>query len=541
MKPAAMSLSAVVLFVSVLSCPFMTRAEQLEFQPEPAAIRAHMRFLADDLLEGRAAGTRGELLAASYIAAQLEAFGLAPGGLQGTYIQHVPLAQARAIDPATFVIESGTTKQTLLLGEDYVPLPAFTERNQRVSAPVAFVGFGIVAPERRLDSYSGMDVRGKIVLVLAGAPSSLPSEERAYYTSTVLKRQEAAKRGAVALITLYTPTQQRVRPFDHVVEQWQQPHSAWTDSSGRPSASGVPELATVSLAGGRKLFAKAPVSFDDVMRAAERGDGRVRGVILPITANIETRSIVSSARGSNVIGILPGSDPELRNQYVVLSAHYDHLGVQAGAGGDTVYNGALDNAAGVAVLLETAHGLARRSSRPRRSILFAIVTAEEQGIVGSDYFVRHPTVPAAAMIANVNVDMPLLTYDFQDVIAFGASHSTLGPIVTQAATRMGLVSSPDPVPEQAVFIRSDSLRFVQQGIPSVMIATGFAGPGRAAYEDFLQHRYHEPGDDLSQPLDYAAGAKLVALVQSIVTAVADQPRAPAWNAGDFFATRSPRR
>lgn len=540
MKRVAVNPSALMVLASLLACPATTRAAEAAFEPTPAAIRAHMRFLADDLLEGRAAGSKGEALAAAYIASQLEAFGLRPGGLDGTYFQSVPLAQARPGDAGSFLLDSGNVQQTLLFGEDYVPLASFTADEQRVSAAVAFVGFGVVAPERRLDSYAGLDVRGKIVLALSGAPNTWPSEERAYYTSTLLKRQEAAKRGAAALIILYTPTQQRVRAFERVVEHWQQPEATWTDASGLPSSSGVPELAIVSLAGGRKLFAHAPSTFDDVMHAAERADGDMRGFMLPITATIGTRSIISSARGSNVIGILPGANLQLQGQYVVLSAHYDHLGVKAGAGADAIYNGALDNAAGVAVLLETARGLARAGSRPRRSILFAIVTAEEQGMAGSDYFARHPTVARDSLVANVNVDMPLLAYDFQDVVAFGATHSSLGPIVAQAATRMGIASSPDPVPEQAVFIRSDSFRFVQQGIPSVMVATGFAGPGRAAYEDFLQHRYHQPGDDLNQPLDYAAGAKLVALVQAITIAIADLQQPPRWNAGDFFSTRSSR-
>lgn len=547
MSPCAAKLPPLMFLVSALSFGATTRAEEAAVKPEhaafqhaPAAIRAHMRFLANDLLEGRAAGTKGEALAAAYIAAQFEAFGLMPGGAHGTYFQPVPLAQARATDPGSFTLKTKSAEQRLLFGEDYVPLAGFRADEQRISAPVAFVGFGIVAPERRLDSYAGLDVRGKIVLALSGAPATLPSEERAYYTSTVLKRQEAAKRGAAALIIVYTPTQQRVRTFDHVVKQWDQPHATWTDSSGIPFSTGVPELAIVSLSGGRKLFAHAPVSFDDVMHAAEHGDGTMRGFLLPITTTIETRSTISSARSSNVIGIVPGADPQLQSQYVVLTAHYDHLGMRAAGDGDAIYNGALDNAAGVAVLLETARSLAQLEHRPRRSVLFAIVTAEEQGIVGSDYFARHPTVPRESIVADVNVDMPLLAYDFQDVIAFGAAHSSLGPIVTQAAARMGIVSSPDPVPEQAVFIRSDSFRFVQQGIPSVMLATGFAGPGRAAYEEFLRHRYHQPGDDLDQPLDYAAGAKFTALVHTITIAIADQQQPPRWNAGDFFGTRSPR-
>jgi hypothetical protein len=532
------AVAKLVLGTSLLSTVVIAQAQSSGFQPNAAAIRAHTRFLSDDLLEGRDTGSRGEALAAAYIGAQLDAFGLAPGGSDGTYYQAVPMMQAKAADHGRFtLITKAGVEQSLAFGEDYLPAASFTQPEQRISAALAFVGFGIVAPERRFDSYAAIDVRGKIVVVLSGAPGSFPSEERGYYSSATLKRQEAAKHGAVALITIYTPTAQRVRAFEHLVERWDDARATWVDASGIPFSRGVPQLAVLSLSGGRKLFDGAPVSFDNVMRAAESKEGKVRSFALPGSAALELRSSTTTSRGANVVGIVPGSDARLKNEYVVLSAHYDHLGVKAGAEGDAIYNGALDNAAGVAVLLEMARGFMQAGQQPRRSLLFVFVTGEERGLVGSDYFARNPTVARAGIVANLNVDMPVLTYDFTDVVSFGASHSSLGPVVTRVAQGMGIMSSPDPVPEQTVFIRSDHFSFVQQGIPAIMVATGFAGPGGAAYADFLEHRYHQLNDDSSQSLNYAAGAKYAALMYASTSAVANEEQQPSWNAGDFFGTR----
>jgi Zn-dependent M28 family amino/carboxypeptidase len=506
-------------------------------QPNPDAIRAHMRFLADDLLEGRGLGTRGEELAAAYIVAQFELMGLKPGGLDGSYYQSVPLVQAIASNEGSFSVSTRAGVEGLLFGTDYIPLPGFTAAVRQLAAPVAFVGFGIVAPERKLDAYAGLDVHGKIVLALSGAPKNLPSEERAFYSSMQLKQEEAARHGASGVVILYTPTMEAVAPFARAARAWQEPRATWVDAAGEAFAPGSPLLAIVGLAGGRKLLANAPMSFDNVMRAADGQDGKVRSFTLPLTASIANHSRISPVRSANLLGVVPGSDDHMKNQYIVLSAHYDHLGIGAPVGADAIYNGALDNAAGVAVLLETARALLQPGQKPGRSVLFAIVTAEESGLVGSDYFARHPTVPRAAIVSDINVDMPLLTYDFVDVVAFGGPHSTLGPIVNESAAQIGVRSSPDPVPDEAVFIRSDHYRFVQQGIPAITIATGFDGPGRAAYEDYLEHRYHQPGDDLTQPIDYVAGAKLVRLLSATTLIIGAREQPPSWNQGDFFGTR----
>jgi Zn-dependent M28 family amino/carboxypeptidase len=233
---------------------------------------------------------------------------------------------------------------------------------------------------------------------------------------------------------------------------------------------------------------------------------------------------------------LPGSDSRLKNEYIVLSAHLDHIGITPPVNGDAINNGALDNASGVATTLEVARLFQAGGTAPKRSILFLIDTAEEKGLVGAEYFARNPTVPAGSIVADVDLDMPILTYDFTDVTAFGADRSTIGPSVKRAADRMNIKLSPDPSPDEGFFTRSDHYRFVEQGVPAVFLATGFANGGEAAYRDFLAKHYHKPSDDLSLPIRYDAGAKFARLNYEITRELADGAR-PSWNKGDFFAEK----
>jgi Zn-dependent M28 family amino/carboxypeptidase len=234
------------------------------------------------------------------------------------------------------------------------------------------------------------------------------------------------------------------------------------------------------------------------------------------------------------LGSLPGSDPKLKNEYVVLSAHLDHIGITPPVKGDSINNGALDNASGVATTLEVARLLKARP--PKRSVLFLIDTAEEKGLIGAEYFARNPTVPLSSITADVDLDMPILTYEFTDVVAFGADRSSIGPSVKRAAARMNVKLSPDPMPDEGIFTRSDHYRFVEQGVPAVFLATGYANGGKAATEFFMRTNYHKPSDDLKQPIRYDMGAKFARLNADITRELADGPR-PSWNKGDFFAAK----
>ena len=498
-------------------------------------MRAHIAFLASDLLEGREAGTRGYDIAADYAASQFRQMGLKPAGENGTWFQRTPLVAYRAADAGSLALTGlGGARAELVANEDFVVIRNPT-REIRRSAPLVFVGYGVVAPERRRDDYVGLDVRGKIVVALEGAPRNFQTEERAYYRSARTKRLEAEKHGAVGFISVGTPASEDARPFTTEARNARAWAMTWRDATGRPYevAPSVPQLALVSVKGAAKLFAGARTPLEKVYAA---GDNPPR-FELAVRAEAVTRAETRNSESHNVAGLIPGSDPTLAKETVVLSAHLDHVGLTEPVNGDGINNGALDNASGVATALEMARTFMESAERPKRSILVLLVTAEEKGLVGAEYFARNPTVPREDLVANVNLDMPLLTYDFTDVVAFGAERSGIGPVVRQAAGGMGIGLSPDPLPEEGLFTRSDHYRFVEAGVPSVFLMTGFQNGGEAKFRGFLSGCYHHPCDDTAQPIDYAAGAKFARLNYEIAKALANAPERPRWNRDDFFGRK----
>jgi hypothetical protein len=510
----------------------------------PAAIEAHMRYLASDLLEGREAGTRGYDLAAGYVASQLPLLGLEPAGDDGTFFQRVPLqAHWLVKDGAAMVVrpEGGGRVLRLRLGEDFVTFSSPIREKSRIDAPAVFAGYGIHAPAFKHDDYEGLDVSGRVVVVLAGSPVAWPSEEGAHYGSGREKGRAAAARGAVGLVTLYTQRYEGVYPFDRAVETLDAMSMTWIAGDGTPFVP-APQLqagALLSPAAGAALFDGAPRSYEQVRQ--ESVSGAPTGFPLAVSIELSQASRHERRTSANVVATLQGSDPSLRNEYVVMVGHLDHEGIGFPVNGDAIYNGAMDNAAGIAALLEAARALASAPVAPRRSVLFLAVTAEEKGLLGSEYFARNPTVPAAGLVAAVNLDMPVLLYDFADVIAFGAQHSSLQQVVESALKGAELTLTPDPMPEQAIFTRSDHYRFVEQGVPSIFLSTGWntsagAGEGGKVFQEFLATTYHRPSDDLAQPIDFEAGAKFARVNYEILKAIADADARPAWNEGDFFGT-----
>jgi Zn-dependent M28 family amino/carboxypeptidase len=508
------------------------------FTPSPAAIKAHMTFLADDLMEGREAGTRGYDIAANYVASQYAQLGVKPAGDNGGYLQQVPLTAFRAASEGGISYTGANGKSgSLVFGEDYLPSAQAAQAQLSLTAPLVFVGYGINAPERGRDDYAGLNLKGKIVVFLSGAPSGFQTEERAHYASPATKRAEAAQRGAIGTLIMPTTSSEKRRPFARGLAGYQEWRMTWRDAQDLPFVRGgaAPGLVTLSLKGAAKLFAGAPVALDAVLATAETPDGRVKGFDLPMQATIQLKTEIEKRRSSNVVGLIEGSDPALKAQVVILSAHLDHLGISThGNDPDKINNGALDNASGVATLLEVARGFKEAKVRPRRSILLLAVTAEEKGLVGSEYFAHNPTVARADIAADVNLDMPILLYDFQDVVAFGADRSSIGPAVARAAGRVGVTLSPDPLPEEGLFTRSDHYRFVEQGIPSVFLMTGFKNGGEKGFKDFLATHYHKPSDDLSQPINYQAAARFALVNYEIARELANAPARPTWNRGDFF-------
>jgi hypothetical protein len=494
-----------------------------------SAVRAHVQFLADDLLEGRQPGTRGYEIAARYVASELEGLGLRPGGEKGTYFQSVPLLESTLREgELSLTTKTATSPVSLVPREDYLMSGDALRLEAEVEAPVLFAGFGVTAPELHHDDYAGADVKGKIVAILPNAPARFPSEQRAHFASLRQKAENAARRGASGLLLLRTPEDESRLPWARVLQPDGKPESTFAELRGG---------AALSLAGTRKLFASSPVPLDEALARAAKGQSTAFS--LGVKARLRSRSEHRHFSSPNVIGRLPGSDPELADTYVVLSAHLDHIGVGAPESGDSIYNGAYDNATGTAVVLEAARALATLHERPRRSILFVFVTSEERGLLGSDYFANRPTVPVERIVANVNIDMPLLLYPLGDVVAFGAENSSLDGLVARAAAATGLALSPDFMPEENVFVRSDQYSFVRRGIPAVFLVPGLkssdpAADGAKAFGEFFARHYHRPSDDLSLPMDMGSAERFVRANVLITFAIASDREAPRWKAGNFF-------
>ncbi|MGP7794978.1 M28 family metallopeptidase [Sphingomonas sp. CLY1604] len=512
---------------------------------DQAAMKAHVMFLASDAMKGREAGTPDYDVAAQYVAAQFYAAGLRPAGDDGSYLQRVPLVTYKAAGEGAMALTGRDGKrQALTFGVDYVPAANPASAETTVSAPLVFAGRGIVAPQFGIDDYAGVDARGKIVAIFGGSPTSFPGEERAYFGSMATKAEIAAAHGAVGIVMLPTPRAggDRNLPKD-MARSYAYGRTTWATPAGvgYSPAPTTPVLGTLSTATAERLFAGSATPWKAIVAEAQKKDSRYTPVALTGTLSATTRTAFTPADSSNVIGVVPGADPALSKEVVVLSAHLDHIGVSAAGvndapGRDRINNGALDNAIGIASLIEEAKRFTASGKPPKRTVMFLAVTGEEKGLIGSSYFVNHPTVPLRDIVADVNLDMPVLLYKFEDMIAFGAQRSTLGPIVTRAVNSVGVGLSPDPMPEQGFFARSDHFNFVRKGIPSVFLWPGIKGAGKAPFEDFMENRYHRPGDDLTQPILWDQGVRFVATNYAIAREIADGPSRPVWNKGDYFGT-----
>ncbi|RYG87269.1 MAG: M28 family peptidase [Alphaproteobacteria bacterium] len=505
-------------------------------QPLPAeqeAIRAHVVYLASDDLHGREAGSADYGRAAEYVAERMKAAGLVPAGAKGGWLQPVPLIGAKLAAPPTMELFIGDKAVALEFGADFTatrPSPGPEEVDVR--AQVVFAGYGVVDPVLGIDDYAGLDVRGKIVAILPAGPHGLNSEVSAHLTHPVVRARNAAARGAIGVVALETTRSRASFASGH--RYWDMKAMLWSGSDGKPRDDGARALGALSLAGAAKLFEGFTVSYSQILEADKAGRKLPTGA-LPATLQVKQRYTVSQVSSPNVAGVLLGSDPKLRGEYVVLSAHLDHIGITRPVNGDSINNGAMDNAIGIASMLEVAKRMARGKA-PRRSVLFVAVTAEEKGLVGSDYFATFPTVPKDRIVANVNLDMPILTYRFTDLVAIGAERSGIGPHAAAAAKRLGFTLVPDPTPQEASFVRTDHYSFVKQGVPSVTLAPGNGGGGAAAREHFRKNDYHQPSDEVDLPFDWVAAESFVAVNEALARGIADAPARPRWAKGDYFGT-----
>jgi Zn-dependent M28 family amino/carboxypeptidase len=509
--------------------------------PDPSRLQAHMTFLADDLLEGRETGARGYDIAARYVAAQFMQMGLKPAGDPGSYLQTVPLRGGNVVpNAAVFELRRPGGTQALVSLKDFIMAPRLHADRVDVTAPLVFVGHGVTAPRFQHDDYAGLDVRGKIVVYLSGSPRHLPGEEGAYYASGLTKARLAARHGAVATVSLQTPENEQRNPFARSALFNSRQSIDWVTAEGRGSREvpGLEGAAFVSAAAAAQLFTEVDVTPERVFAAATAGQPLPR-LDLKLSARLAQATQRTTLSSANVVGRIEGSDPVLKNEIVVFSAHLDALGLQPSISGDGILNGAMDNAAGVAALLELARLTAALPVKPKRSMLFVAVTGEEKGLTGSSYFASVPTVPKSAMVANVNLDMPNLLLDFSDVVAFGAERSSLKAAVERAAAATSVSLTPDADPQRATFIRSDHYSFVQQGVPSVFITTGNGSfdtrqDGRQLDELFMRQHWHRASDDMKLPFVWGAAVRFTQLNYRLGLDIANDPQRPRWNRGDFF-------
>ena len=502
--------------------------------------RAHMAFLADDLLEGRGTGTRGQELAARYVAAQFEAMGLTPAGAAGSFYQRVPLREITVIpEKCSFTLTENGNFSTLKWGDDFIMFGNALKEDSEIEAPVVFVGYGVATPDGSYDDYAGVDVNGKIVAFLSGAPPSLPSELRAHVGSTREKQRLAVAHGAIGAIGVRPPQADAILPWARSVIGVRFPSMRWLGPDSQPGDT-FPQIrgvAALSTPASEKLFQHATKSWEQVLKDAAAS--KPQSFPLPITAKIHVVSQHRQVSSPNVIAVLPGSDPSLKNEYVVYSAHTDHLGIGPPINGDSIYNGAADDASGVAALLVLAQAFKSLPHPPARSILFLATTGEEKGLLGADYFAEYPTVPRKSLVADFNMDGASVFYTFDEIVALGGPSSSLGSLIERDAPLLGLKLIPDPQPEQLGFVRNDEYSFVRRGVPAVSLNEGFHAKdpkvdGKKLADDYIRLHYHAPSDDMSQPLDFDASVQFMQINFLAGYHVAQAAQRPTWNMSDFF-------
>ncbi|KLE35164.1 M28 family peptidase [Aurantiacibacter luteus] len=506
---------------------------------DTAMLERDVTILSADDMEGREAGTRGHERAAGYVAGRMAAMGLEPAGDDGTYFQRVPLLSYRLAETGNSLAIEGM--DPLIFAQDYVSSGGPRYQTANFTAPLVFVGYGLDMPGR--NDFEGVDLNGAIAVRVGGLPDGINPEEAAYLNYTAGKR--VSDRGAVGMLMLATPEMTARYPWEMATRGYAAERvMTWVeaDGTGRTQSPNFRVGGMLSEDAARRLFAGQDFDFDDIAAAEATPEGRMPSFALGRTATVEVASTYERIDSPNVVGMIRGSDPALAGEYVVLTAHLDHVGIipTEEEGDDEIYNGALDNAVGVASLLEVARLLA--ADPPRRSVLVIAVTAEEKGLIGSSYNATHPTVPRDAIVANVNLDMPIATYDFTDVVARGAEHSTLNAAIDAAAREYGLTLSPDPTPEQGFFARSDQFSYVREGVPAVAVSPGFADGGMEAQMAVFEAHYHQASDQVGL-VSFPAIGKFAGVNYLIARNVATMAERPAWNPGDFFgetyAARTP--
>lgn len=493
---------------------------------------AHVRYLSDDALEGRNTGSDGHRKAAQYVAEHFKEAGLKPAGTSG-YFQPVAF-RVRQIqeDKSSLELVRDGKSERLELGED-ATIGMRVEPAPSLEAEMIFVGYGLTVPELKLDDLGGMDLRGKLAVFVSGGPSDVPGPLLAHYQSAGERWAFLKKAGAVGTLQIQNPRGQDI-PWERSKLARFQPAMELEDDS-LIETRGQKLAVTVNPARAEKLFADSGHAFKEVLDLALERRPLPR---FPLRASLKARVAFQTARADsqNVAGVLPGTDPALKDEYVVLSAHLDHVGIGEPINGDRLYNGAMDNASGIATLLDVAASLQEQRKAFRRSLLFLAVTAEEKGLLGSRYFAAHPTVKPHAIVANVNTDMFLPFYPLKYLIVHGLEESDLGEVIRKVASSLGLEAVNDPEPERNAFTRSDQYSFIRRGVPALSMKVGYLKdtPEAKIARDWRTKHYHAPSDEASQPLDLTAVAGFDKVMALLAEAIANRSERPRWKDDSFF-------
>jgi Zn-dependent M28 family amino/carboxypeptidase len=489
--------------------------------------------LADDKFEGRNTGSAGERGAQEYMVKRLEALGIPPAGSSGGYYQPVELRSREIVETdSSLTLLRGGREQQLTLGQEAF-FSTRIDLAPRVQAELVFAGYGLTVPEQGYDDFAGLNVRGKIAVVFAGSPASMPAALAAHYQSAAERWKALHAAGAIGILALPNPASMDI-PWSRMSLSRTQPSMAlagarYNDTAGELFAATFnPEYADI-------LFAGSGHTFDEI--AALGKDRRILPhFALPVSIRATTHLIGQEVHSNNLVAVLPGSDPALRHEYVVLSAHLDHLGIGKPINGDSIYNGAMDNGSGSAMLLDVAASLKRSQEKLKRSVLFVWVTGEEKGLLGSRYFATNPTVAADTIVADLNTDMFLPIVPLKVLTVYGLAESDLGLRATGVAAKLGYSVQADPEPLRNLFIRSDQYSFIKEGIPSLAMKVGFdpGSPEEKIFKDWLTQRYHAPSDDANQPVDLAAAAGFEEVMRDLTVQIANDPHRPEWNKDSFF-------
>ncbi|MFW2343619.1 M20/M25/M40 family metallo-hydrolase [Brevundimonas sp.] len=529
---AGMGAALSLLLAGGLAAPVL--AQSSDDAQVARRMEAHVTFLASDALEGRDTGSRGYELAALYVESHFFSLGLTPAGNADRTSWRQPVNFAEMSLSAGQLSWTGPDGAAHSWSQgDGVALMPTQVGEVALDTGFVFVGYGLDVPSHGLDDYAGLDVEGKVVLALYGMPEGLPSELAAHLGSA--KATTAFEHGAVGYIMIHSADTRNV-PWSRLVGFFAGPQTRWATVDGvvQGDAPGIKVEGFLSQPTTAMLFEAAGQDLTAIQDAAAAG-ASPKGFEIPGSASVSLTAEARYFTSPNVVAILPGSDPSVADEVVVVMGHLDHVGISDDESAeDRISNGAMDNATGIATLIEVARALSLSDERPRRSVMFLAVTGEELGLLGSSRFAADPTVPLEDIVGVVNLDMPILTYDFIDVVAFGADHSTLGAIVAAATAEVGVATVPDYMPEENLFVRSDHYEFVKAGVPSVFLATGPGGEGREATAAFLANNYHQVSDEVDLPFDWTAAARFVRVNTSIARTIADGEDRPMWYEGDEF-------